>query len=1245
MRDELAKQIKNLILGPLNGKNEKLNFRPLNLYSTGILYPQIRDSVQSDFQDSNTVDPDEVPDYQDNDSDELNKKGFDEEKQNSGDIGTGGDDDRKDDEELKLATNFSPSSMGFSFIVDNNSEFKLTYSFGRYKRKEQEDGNFLWEREQIKESRICKVIDNQFFIEEDSKEEKIIINEDSYKAKLNFFIRNAERSGNTKKLVTVSLINSLEISENERHEQKKDKNCIFQPKLSVASEQKIFHFFEDNTNYKKIKGDRGTLNSALLYRDYKVYAMGHGVSVDWGENSSGIDCISKITTEVMPEETVYGVSFDIEGVVSILEMKRLAGPEFNQNEFSDDYLKNGLYSFIHKYQDWITEQKITLQKLNIQEPLNNQGKRNLDNCEKLYKRLKEGIELIYSDENIRQAFYDANRAMFMQRVMGAFSDWRGEKRSVVPGTENYEDMPLPDFISLPSEGIKETNEQFGFSAKWRPFQLAFILSQITAITDPKSDDRDTTDLIWFPTGGGKTEAYLGLIAFTLFYRRLRKEDPDNGAGVSVMMRYTLRMLNLDQFHRANVLISACEIIRYNHPRRYGRERFSSGMWVGRSLTPNKYEDKQGSYDYGYNTNLDKFINNIENDNHQKIFYSPFLHKCPCCGNRLVKEKKGNATFGKWGYFRSYNEARGGRRADGIGNPTGNYIVSCTNSKCHFFTTKDTRNKKFDLEKTYPFYIVDEEIYYQRPSLLFGTVDKYAQIAWKKDSARLFNLDVDKENEILFPGPELIIQDELHLIGSNLGTIYGLFEYAIDKLCSLNGNKPKIVGATATAKNAEEQAKNLYNRTNFMQFPPPGISADDSFFMKKDINDPKPRKYIGFMASGLTSSTAIIRLASILMEAPNVFDVPNEELDKYYTLLVYFNSLKELGKFRTFIDDDINAHRKFLDSQVLQKIYQNYSGRDIELSSAMTADDVSNALEKLKNNTLKRESKNDKKISDIRKKGIRSILDWLETINKKETMDSGIMERLGLKVSQNYEENKKQFTSIIEGYYESNSTNPVKIAISTNMIATGVDITRLNVMLINGHPKSSSEYIQATSRVGRNDPGLIFSFYSATKNRDRSYYENYKSFHQTFYKDVEPSSVTPHSQPAMEKIIPSIILALSWIIHRQSSNNFFEYNEELEKFIDEIRDEIKIRLGLEKEKYVDDIFNEIKIKWRNLNPSSRRFAHFGDYMKTPLNAISSGEVLDVRADLASLEVAKHLIPKVSTMRDVEPNCEIKIKNNE
>ncbi|MCF8226007.1 MAG: hypothetical protein K9J30_09020 [Bacteroidales bacterium] len=1228
MRDELVKNIKDIILGPMNGIQEKLHYRPLNLYTTGILYPQ---TTCEQLESTDVIEPEDNPEGSSTEDDSETKKNG--ENTTATPTEKGDDDYDQSDDELKLATSFSPSSMGFSFIVANEMKFSLRYAFGRYQKKKSEDNEFRWERNHVTDELICLVREKQLIIDEKPTKEIVVLNEEDFKARINIFVRAAGSDSKDCSLITISMINSLHVSV---REQRKDQHCIFQPELSVSSEHKAFQYFPDKVNYSILKDDEEALNTALLFRDYHIYAMGHGISVNWSCNKTSSLFKNEIWTEVMPEETVFGVSFDVDDTGSILEMKRLSGPDFSRNSFTEDQLKNELHGFIKKYADWIKNQKETLSTLTIPGELKQQGDVNLKTCLDLFNRLEKGIELIFSDSRIKQAFFDANKAMFMQRVMGQFSSWRREHKNVLPGSENYEDCPLPDFQSLPSEGRSADDENFGFYAKWRPFQLAFILSQIESIADPHSHDRDTADLIWFPTGGGKTEAYLGLIAFTLFFRRLREETPDDGAGVSVMMRYTLRMLNLDQFQRANLLISACEIIRSNSSERYGLTRFTSGIWVGQSLTPNRYKDfNEGD---GYNSNIEAFIDNVTHNNSRKIKYSPFLLNCPCCGNRLIKERIGDTLAGEWGYFRKFRERDQLR-------PQGNYEVSCTNNKCHFFTVKNTRDNQYREDLTFPYYTVDDEIYKQRPSLLFGTVDKYAQIAWKRESARLFNLDIENNNSLLNPGPELIIQDELHLIGSSLGTIYGVFEYAIDKLCSLSGHRPKIVGATATVKNAKEQCKRLYNRKYFMQFPPPGISADDSFFMRKNTEDNKPRKYIGFMSSGFTSSTAIIRLAAVLMETPNILNAINADLDKYYTLLVYFNSLKELGKFRTFIDDDIFAYRKFLDKIVFQKIHQNYYGRDIELSSAMSADDVSNALESLKKNKLAGELVIDEKIKIIQQKGIRGIQDWLETTNKAIIMNEAFFGDLDLQHSTEYKVNYEVFFNILKKYYKEQLSHPVKVATSTNMIATGVDISRLNLMLINGHPKSSSEYIQASSRVGREDPGIIFSFYSATKNRDRSHYENYKSFHQAFYRYVEPASVTPQSQPALEKILPSVVISLVWIIQRKSAEGKFDYNDDISGFIDDLKVEIRQRLGDNTETYLDHIIESVKNKWKNLNPKNRRFANFRDYMAQPLGTIANGEVLDVSAEYSSLDIASHLLPKVSTMRDVEPSCMVKIKKND
>ena len=323
--------------------------------------------------------------------------------------------------------------------------------------------------------------------------------------------------------------------------------------------------------------------------------------------------------------------------------------------------------------------------------------------------------------------------------------------------------------------------------------------------------------------------------------------------------------------------------------------------------------------------------------------SPPLLSCPCCGNRLVKEVENNHVVGRWGYFRIRNNK---------GAETGRYLMACTNTKCAFYVNASNFNENKD--RILPVYEVDETIYRERPSLLFSTVDKFVQLAWKVNAFSLFNLELGNGNVTrIYPSPELIIQDELHLISSALGTIYGVYEIVIDKLCREEGGTIcKVIGATATVRNAEEQCRRLYSRSHFLQFPPPAVDADDSFYAKKIKGyDPNNRLYVGFMPSGITTSTALIRLVSVILERIPTLSISNKELDQYYTLVVYFNALKELGKFRTFLTDDIVAYRKMLANN-FDTAFKPFNNNTLcELSSVMTADDITKGLDKLEKVTL------------------------------------------------------------------------------------------------------------------------------------------------------------------------------------------------------------------------------------------------------------------------------------------------------
>jgi ATP-dependent helicase YprA (DUF1998 family) len=273
------------------------------------------------------------------------------------------------------------------------------------------------------------------------------------------------------------------------------------------------------------------------------------------------------------------------------------------------------------------------------------------------------------------------------------------------------------------------------------------------------------DLLWFPTGGGKTEAYLAVIAMLLFHRRFTQNKDGEGAGISVMMRYTLRVLTTQQFERAANLICACEYLRRLESLKTGNTPFSIGLWIGSTAIPNTVREARG-------------------DSEQRAMQ---IRDCPCCHSRVV-----------------------------LGPDQSRYEIFCRNTDCAFGKQPEPL----------PIWTVDEDIYRVLPSLLIGTIDKFAQIVRKEETGRLFGKGT------IHQPPDLIIQDELHLISGPLGTLAGLYETAIDVFCSYNDRPVKIIGSTATIKMADRQVKDLFNRRLY-QFPPPGIDSGNSCFAVRD----------------------------------------------------------------------------------------------------------------------------------------------------------------------------------------------------------------------------------------------------------------------------------------------------------------------------------------------------------------------------------------------------------------------------
>jgi ATP-dependent helicase YprA (DUF1998 family) len=519
------------------------------------------------------------------------------------------------------------------------------------------------------------------------------------------------------------------------------------------------------------------------------------------------------------------------------------------------------------------------------------------------------------------------------------------------------------------------------------------------------DYRDIVDLIWFPTGGGKTEAYLGLIAFLIVWRRLT--NPASGGGTTVLMRYTLRLLTAQQFARATRMICALELIRRNSPKLKNGAPITIGMWVGSATSPNRFEDAM------------KYVVQASNGN-VGVLRSLVLENCPWCGTPFTASE---------GYSASETE----------------FHFSCTNAACDFGRQD---------QGILPCNVVDEALYDEPPTLLIATIDKFARLAWDERANAFFCVDGNR-------APELVIQDELHLIAGALGSVAGLYEAALDTVLTARGIRPKFIASTATIRMAEQQVKRLYGRS-LAVFPPPGLSCDDSFFARTVPLDKRPgRMYVGYLAPMLDRQHCMAPLAAALLAAPEViFEVGQEDraelLDAWWTQVVYHGSLKGVGNSHNAFNIDVRDVVRRLNEERKQEAKEpitRLAARIAQLTSISSAEENANTFSRLEK--------------------LRDSPECLDTV------------------------------------------------LATNMVSVGLDVARLALMIVNGQPLTTAEYIQASSRVGRSEvPGLVFANYYRDQARSLSHYESFRPYHEAFYRFVEPTSVTPYTYQARTPILTS-----------------------------------------------------------------------------------------------------------------------------
>lgn len=986
IRAALIEFIRRDLIGPANGPTEELEDQPRVRYGAGALFPQ--DSRPNESAAVGGIEEEE-------DTPAIRRTARRDEVIETDEPKVHGvaslADEPDDDEPVTFANALRPSAMGISFVLaDPNTPLVADVEAAVYEPFQLPAGDgearqFLetkWKRKPLELSPVTI---------------GVALSKSTVTLADGLCLRVTPRTlTGGRSLITVTVYNSTK-------GHAKDARTFFQVRLRVtaSSGEAVFAEYPRTAG---ISAGEEDLAIALLYRNRRVFAVGHGCAADWSPMGDSANCV---IAEAFPSVMLPPI-VPLEGREPQLSMQFLStAPRAD--------VVAALLEFRSSYDAWITNREAEVNALPAR--LQNIGRKHLELCRVASSRVASGVAVLEASKVALDCFQLMNQAMLMQQAHSRLRRSLSDPPSRLPA----------EYLSMASSG----------KGYWRAFQLAFILIVLPGIADGEDvvrigreqiESRELVDLIWFPTGGGKTEAYLGVTAFTLFFTRSKEPARE---GCRVLMRYTLRLLTSQQFQRAASLICACEILRRDREQTLGKAPITIGLWVGMSLTPNDESEA-----------LRKVAKLAAKKGEAK---NPFqLLSCPWCGTELD-------SGDELGY------------CDGGGRQ----LFVCPNDDACPFSK---------LSSPLPVCVVDQTIYRDPPSLIIGTVDKFAMLAWKEEAGRIFDVG---------DGPDLIIQDELHLISGPLGSMVGLYEGVIDYLCSRRGRRPKIIASTATIRRAPEQCRALYDRPMF-QFPPPGLDASDSYFAFEDQTSPG-RVYVGFLPTASSSPlTAQIRGVVALQQGVTLVGGPGtaaDVLDPYWTLVQYFSSLKELGRAATFVTADI--------PEFLPTMYRRYQVEGDARRRMQFAEEL--------------------------------------TSRKNEDEIPKILERL--QVAYNPAKN--------------GSEPPLDTVLATNMISVGVDVDRLGVMMVVTQPKATSEYIQASSRVGRSarGPGLVFTLYNSGRPRDRSHYEQFRGYHEAFYGAVEPTSVTPFSPPALDRALHAVLIIAARHVAKWSSPEEFDENDE------------------------------------------------------------------------------------------------------
>ncbi len=920
LRALLEEMVIGDLLGPAGDESEELTERNVrDRYLVGVLAP--RPQAQPAPAKPEVEEEDEETPLL---PDELSEGGAD-----TADDGT-------TDKDVPIVQAHLPSSFGLTFCVDKSAKvLKVEARWGQFKRETKPDQidertgrpKRVWKRYQ--RSGVVKLRLDKQAISPTSLHDDFP----------NVYVKGQVRKRDHAIIVTLFLVNGQEEG------RPKDEYHLFQPELIITDPDGAAIFCKRMSRKTSSNLDPGIKleedTMGMLYRHQVEFAVGHGISVHAEPSPAAPDRGVLVKTVVMPAyelprttpptaaDAVVNPAFGkLAGLV--LDMKELA-------ETPPKQLRAKLEPLVAAYKDWIDQKAafVTANKEKLAE-YDHAPSEAIKKCRHNLARIEAGLKLLEEDGQAAEAFSFMNRAMWLQRTHSLYSEQ--VRRGGQPDFDKDIDVPA--------------------NRTWYPFQVAFILLNLPGISKLDHPDRSEeqtaiADLLFFPTGGGKTEAYLGLSAYTMGLRRLQGTVAGRSGenGIAVLMRYTLRLLTIQQFQRASALICACESIRRKAlekgDKRWGETPFRIGLWVGRRTTPNKTDDAAEAIKQLRGNHFGVGSSGVG---------SPYqLTTCPWCGSAIEPGKHLDSKP--------------------FPNESARTLTYCGDKfgQCLF-------SKRQAADEGLPVVVVDEEIYRRLPTLLIATVDKFAQMPWKGEVQMLFGMvngfcerhgfrSPEIEDSQFHPKtrgglpsaktlehtplrpPDLIIQDELHLISGPLGTLVGLYETAIDRLCTwdVGGKKvrPKVLASTATIKSADVQVHKLFLRTVNI-FPPHGLDVRDNFFsLQREPSDEHPgRRYMGICALGRPLKAVLRRVyTAILCSAQAGHETFGKAVDPWMTLVGYFNSMRELGGMRRLVDDDIASNCKKMDRRGLAKRFFSWDSL-AELTSRMRSEDIPHILDRL-----------------------------------------------------------------------------------------------------------------------------------------------------------------------------------------------------------------------------------------------------------------------------------------------------------